>query len=333
MRKIKTAPHLPTEMTIERRGPNSVVISIFPFESGYGITLAHPLKRLLLSSSVGYAPTGIKIAGARHEFDSIRGVLEDVSELIINLKNIRFKIKDESKKVVLHYAFSGHREVKGADLQNELVEVASPEAHLATLNSDGTLEFSLIIEKGMGYVPSESIRPVMEEGYLPLDAFFMPIKKAVYAIEHVLVEDSPDYEKVVFEIVTDGQADPVTLFKDAVETMYRQMSIFGKELGIQAAFTDSSADESESDLKKLLVSIDDLNLSARSHNCLIRSNIKYVGDLVLMSEKGLAEVKNLGKKSLDEIKQRLEEYGFPVGSELPEPLLSALKQKLTQLKG
>lgn len=333
MRKIKTAPHLPTEMSIERRGADSAVIAIYPFESGYGITLAHPLKRLLLSSSVGFAPTGIKISGARHEFDSIRGVLEDVSALIINLKNIRFKIKDDSKHVVVHYAFSGHRDVKGADLENEQIEVTTPEAHLATLNSDGTLEFSLVVEKGMGYVPSEEIRSYVDEDFLPLDAFFMPIKKANYSIEHILVEDSPNYEKVVFEIKTDKQTDPVGIFKDAVETMYRQMAIFGKELGIQAVFSEPASDEGESDLKKLLISIDELNLSARSHNCLIRSSIKYVGDLVLMNEKGLAEVKNLGKKSLDEIKQRLEEYGFPVGAELPEPLLSSLKHKLSQLKG
>ena len=332
MRKIKTMPHIPTEMQIVREGANAAKIAIYPFETGYGVTLAHPIKRLLLSSSVGFAPTGIKIEGARHEFDSIRGMLEDVSELIINLKNLRFAIKDDSKRVVLNYSFSGSREIKGADLENDTVSVYPVDGHLATLNDDGVLNFSLIIEKGMGYVPSEDTRAVIDEGYLPLDAFFMPIKRANYTIERMLVEDNPNYEKIVFELLTDGNADPVDIFKDSVNAMYKQMAIFNKELGIEG-MSEVVSDESESELKKLLTNVDDLNLSARSHNSLIRSNIKYLGDLVLMNERELTEIKNLGKKSLDEIKAKLEECGYPVEQELPDALATALKQKLQQLKG
>lgn len=332
MKKIKTLPHIPGELDIVRTGTNGAKISIYPFEAGYAVTLAHPIKRLLLSSSVGFAPTGIKIEGARHEFDSIRGMLEDVAELIINLKNLRFTIKDDAKRVVLNYSFNGSKEIKGADLGNDQIVVHPADGHLATLNDDGVLNFSLIIEKGMGYVPSEDIRSTLEEGYLPLDAFFMPIKRGNYTIERMLVEDNPNYEKVVFDVLTDGDADPVELFKETISGMYKQMAIFNRAFGIESA-VEAPSEESDAEIKKLFVSVDDLNLSARSHNSLIRSNIKYLGDLVLMNEKELAEIKNLGKKSLDEIKAKLEECGYPVGSELAESVMNALKQKLQQLKG
>lgn len=332
MKKIKTSPHTPTEFAIDKISANRALISVWPFESGYGVTVAHPLKRLVLSSSAGYAVTAIKIEGAKHEFDSIRGMLEDVTQLILNLKNIRFKIRDDRKKVEATYSFTGTREVKGKDLSNEDVEVTNTEAHFVTLNEDGILNITVVIEKGMGYIPSEDIRPTVAEGFIPLDAFFTPVKKANYEIQKVLVEDSPDYEKVIFDFTTDGQNDPVELFKEAINTMYKQMTVFNKAFGI-AGIADNSAEEDDAELKKLLMSIDDLNLSARSHNGLSRSEIKYVGELVLMSEKDLAELKNLGKKSVDEIRAKIEEMGYVVGAEIAEPLKNVFKQKLAQLKG
>lgn len=332
MKKIKVAPLIPSSIEVESKDKNFAKVSIFPFETGYAITIAHPLKRLLLSSSVGCAPTSVKIEGVTHEFDYVRGMLEDVTEFILNLKNLRFKLKSDSKKAVVNYSFSGHREIKGSDLENDEVEVVNKDFHLATINDDATLNFSVVVEKGMGYVPSEEIRDLAEAGFIPLDAYFMPVKKANYDIENMLVEDNPNYEKLIFTIETDGQSEAEAVFKEAVKTLYEQLSIFNKELSISSVAPVAAKSENDGELKKLLISIDDLNLSARSHNCLTRSSVKYLGDLVLMSEKELAEVRNLGKKSLDEIKDKMEEMGYPVGTELPDELLANLKAKLAQLK-
>ncbi len=332
MKKIKVSPLIPSSIEVESENRNSAKISIFPFETGYAITIAHPLKRLLLSASVGCAPTAVKIDGVTHEFDYVRGMLEDVTEFILNLKNIRFQIKSDAKKVVANYSFSGHREIKGFDLDNDEVEIVTKDLHLATINDDATLNFSIIIERGMGFVVSEELRALTDTNYIPLDAYFMPVRKAVYDIENILVEDNPNYEKLVLSLETDGQVDAETVFKEAVKTLYDQLSIFNKELSLSSTTTATVKNENDGELKKLLISIDDLNLSARSHNCLTRGYVKYLGDLVLMSEKELSEVRNLGKKSLDEIKEKMDEMGYPVGTELPEELLSALKAKLAQLK-
>lgn len=332
MDKIRTSPYIPEKFEISK-DENSAEISIYPFEAGYAITLAHPIKRLILSSTVGYAPTAIKIEGASHEFDSIRGVIEDVANLIINLKNIRFKIKDGSDKCEVSYTFKGYKEVKGEDFSNEQIEISTPDTHFATINEDGELAITLIIEKGMGYVPSEDIRETAEEGFLPLDAIFTPVKKANYILEKVLVEDNPNFEKIVFSIETDGQAEPEEIFKDAVGTMFKQLEIFRSEFGIKSEAPSKKTKEEDDRLKSLLMKIDELNFSARSHNCLTRSDIKFVGEVALMSESELAKLKNLGKKSLDEIKAKLEEIGFPVVQDLPEELKNQFKEKLTELKG
>ena len=183
MKKIPETPYLPTEVQIEKLSERTAKVTAFPFESGYAITLAHPLRRLLMSSSVGYAPIAVKIDGASHEFDSVRGMLEDVALFVINLKNIRFKIKGDEPQVVLEYAFDGSKEIKGQDLVNSLVDIVNPETHLATINSDCRLSFTVIVQKGIGFVPSEDIREMVKGGFIPIDAFFSPVKKAVYDIE------------------------------------------------------------------------------------------------------------------------------------------------------
>ena len=218
MKKIKTTPFIPTKYEVEKISDNHAKIAIYPFETGYAITLAHPLKRLVLSSTVGFAPTSVKFSKATHEFDSIRGVLEDVAQLIVNLKKLRFKLPEGIERAKIDYSFSGTAEIKGSDFSNEDIEVVTPDAHFATINEDGGLDISIIVEKGMGYVPSEDIRDDIPEGFLPLDAYFMPIVKANYSIENVLVEDNPNFEKIEFDIVTNGQADPIEVFDNAVLT-------------------------------------------------------------------------------------------------------------------
>jgi DNA-directed RNA polymerase subunit alpha len=327
MKKIKTSPLLPQEFVVEQISDTEANVIAYPFETGYAVSLAHPLRRFLLSSSVGYAPIAIKIEGAKHEFDSVRGMLEDISDFIINLKGIRFKLKDDAKEAEITYSFAGPCEIKGSDLANDEVEIVTPDAFLATLNDDATLNFTIKIFQGIGYVPSEDIREELDEGYIALDAFFTPVRKATYAIENVLVEDNPNFEKVVLNIVTDGQISPLDAFRNALEVMHAQLNVFSSEISIQAPATIERVEESP-ELKKLTARIDDLGLSARSFNCLDRSNIKYIGEIVLMSQNDLKNVKNLGKKSYEEILEKLTETGFAVGENLSDDLVSALKKKI-----
>ncbi len=333
MKKFVDTPFLPTEVEIEQITTTSAKISAYPFESGYAITLAHPLRRLLMSSSVGYAPIAVKIEGAKHEFDSIRGMLEDIALFMINLKNIRFKIKGDQEQLEVQYTFSDSKEIKGSDLVNDDLEVVNGDAHLATINSDCTLTFSIIIQRGIGYVPSEDIRDMVEKEYLPMDAFFTPVKKVTYEVEKMLVEDNPNFEKAVFVIETDGQISPIDAFKESVSIMYSQMSVFNKVFDLsEVKMVENKLDESNVDLKDLIIKIDELNLSARSFNSLDKAGMKYVGDIALMSEVEVKSIKNLGKKSLDEISDKFHELGFPIDGSLDEDTASALRKKLEQLK-
>jgi len=327
MKKIKTTPLAPQEFEVEQISENEANIIAFPFETGYAISLAHPLRRFLLSSSVGYAPVAIKIEGAKHEFDSVRGMLEDISDFILNLKEIRFKLKDGASEAEINYSFAGPCVVKGSDLTNDEVEVVTPEAHLATLNEDATLNFNIKIAQGIGYVPSEDTHDELEDGYIALDAYFTPVRSATYKIENVLVEDNPNFERVIINIRTDGQISPLDAFRNSLEVMYAQLAVFNSEISIKAPATIEIVEENP-DIKKLSAHIDSLGLSARSFNCLDRSNIKLIGEIVLMSHNDLKNVKNLGKKSYDEIVDKMQEFGFAVGSDLSDDVVKALKKKI-----
>ncbi|GAA7680652.1 DNA-directed RNA polymerase subunit alpha [Helicobacter pylori] len=338
MKVIKTAPLIPSEIKVLEKEGNRVKISLAPFEFGYAVTLAHPIRRLLLLSSVGYAPIGLKIEGVHHEFDSLRGVTEDVSLFIMNLKNIRFIAKAlvgqdsslENQSVVVDYFFKGPMELRARDLNSEHIEIVNPEMPLATINEDAQLNFSLIICKGMGYVSSENTRELMHEGYMPLDGSFTPIKNVVYEIENVLVEGDPNYEKIIFDIETDGQIDPYKAFLSAVKVMGKQLGVFGER---PIANTEYSGDYAQrDDAKDLSAKIESMNLSARCFNCLDKIGIKYVGELVLMSEEELKGVKNMGKKSYDEIAEKLNDLGYPVGTELSPEQRESLKKRLEKLE-
>lgn len=332
MKTIKTEPYIPEHINIKEVGANRITITVAPFESGYAITFAHPLRRLLLSSSVGYAAIALKIDGVTHEFDSIRGIVEDVSQFIANLKNIRFSINDKQNdsSVDLSYSFKGPMVLNGKDLINELTDIVNPDVYLATINENFSLSFSLVVKKGIGYVPSEEIRGDIPDGYIPLDAYFTPVKRAVYDINNVLLEDNPNFEELVFDIETDGQIKPLEAFKDALAVMYKQMSIFGVELNEISAPSRNTEDSGE--IKVLLMTLSSLDLSARCFNCLDRAGLKYVGELTLMQENDIKNIKNMGKKSFDEIAEKLQELGYPIGVDLSEDLVAAFSRKLAKLK-
>jgi DNA-directed RNA polymerase subunit alpha len=327
MKKIKTTPLAPQEFEVEQLSDNEANIIAFPFETGFAISLAHPLRRFLLSSSVGYAPIAIKIEGAKHEFDSVRGMLEDISDFILNLKEIRFKLNDASAEAEVKYSFAGPCIIKGSDLVNDEVDVMTSDAPLATLNEDSTLNFTIRIAQGIGYVPSENTYDVLEEGYIALDAYFTPVRSVTYKIENVLVEDNPNFERVILNIRTDGQISPLDAFRNSLEVMYAQLAVFNSEISMKAPATIERVEENP-DLKKLSTNIDSLGLSARSFNCLDRSNIKLIGEIALMSINDLKNVKNLGKKSYDEIVEKVQEFGFAVGGDIAHDVVIALKKKI-----
>ncbi|TQR61597.1 DNA-directed RNA polymerase subunit alpha [Campylobacter troglodytis] len=332
MRTITTSANTPTQFSIDNINETTAKISAWPFEIGYGITLAHPLRRLLFASTVGFAPTALHIEGVSHEFDSLRGMLEDVTLFIINLKKLRFKLKNDADKEMISFKFKGPKEIHGSDLNGDIVEVVNGESYLATINEDIELEFTLIIEKGIGYVPSEEIRNLIPDiSYITLDAFFTPVREAVYDIEKVLFEDNPDYEKVVFTVSTDGQITPEKAFENALEAMYKQLSVFNKITNAGAIIKNQSTNN-EIENMKLLQNITDLNLSARSFNCLEKADISYIGELALMSVTELSSLKNLGKKSLEEIKSVMESIGLPVGTSKLSDNKELLSKKIAELK-
>jgi len=332
MKKIKVTPSLPEIVEVNEIGENRSEVIAYPFESGYAITLAHPLRRLILGSSVGYAPISVKIKGASHEFDSIRGMHEDVAVFIINLKNIRFKLPEGVQKKELSYKFAGPRTIVARDLITDEVGVVNPDAFLATLNEDALLDFKVVIAQGLGYVQSEDLIDEVDSNSIALDAFFTPVKKANYEIDNVLVEDNPNYEKIIFDIETDGQISPVDAFTNALETMYKQLSVFNGVLDVEINATPVKRTTDDSELKPYLEQIDTLGLSARSFNSLDRSGIQYVGELVLMSANEIKNIKNLGRKSLDEIAECLDKLGYGEDFELPDSTRATLVKKIEQLK-
>lgn len=330
MKTIKISPFVPTNIDVEAVAPNRAKISAYPFETGYGITIAHPIRRLLMSSSVGYAITGIKIDGVTHEFDSIRGITEDVSLFIINLRKLQFVIKDsEANQVVVNYSFAGEKILLGNDLKNDEVDIINSDVYLATINDDAKISFSLIINKGIGYVASEDIRGNILDSFIPVDAYFSPVRSVVYEIENVLVKDDPTFEKVIFDIETDGRLSAIQAFEQAMEIMDKQLSVFRKELKISEGGTKEVESESSAD-KVLFQKIDTLNFSARCSNCLDKKGIRYIGELVLMKESELKEIKNLGKRSYDEIVDKLKEIGYQVGATLPNSVRETIAKKISK---
>jgi len=332
MKKIKIAPSLPTNVEVNELGTNRSEVIAYPFESGYAITLAHPLRRLILGSSVGYAPISVKIEGAAHEFDSVRGMHEDVAVFIINLKNIRFKLAEGVDRLEVNYSFVGSREITAGDLVTDAVEIVNPDAFLATLNEDAILNFTVVIAKGLGYVQSEDIRSDVASDAIALDAFFTPVKKANYDIQNVLVDDNPNYEKIVFDIETDGQVSPVDAFTNALETMYKQLSVFNGVLDVEINAAPIKRNNDDSEIRAYLEPIESLGLSARSFNSLDRAGMKVVGELVLMTTNEIKNIKNLGKKSLDEIAECLDNLGYGDDFELADNTRVNLVKKIEQLK-
>ena len=282
---------------------------IEPLERGYGITLGNALRRTLLSSIPGYAITEVKIEGAPHEFTSLPGVIEDVPEIILNLKGVRFKLNGEGP-FYFKLEKIGEGEVKAGDIKvDKEGEIVNPDHHIATLTKDGKLLMELKVERGRGYAPAEYTKN-NEIGVILVDAIFSPVTKVNFNVGQARVGKISDYDNLIMEIYTDGTIDPKEALARAAKILMEQLMIFLKdeEISIEPSVSKEAA------INNLLnMTIEELELSGRAYNCLKNAGINYVGQLVQKTETELLKLRSFGKKSLDEIVEKLSKLNLRLG--------------------
>jgi DNA-directed RNA polymerase subunit alpha len=289
-----------------------------PFERGFGITIGNSLRRILLSSLQGGAITSMKIDGVLHEFSTIPGTKEDVTEIILNLKEVRLKLHTEGPKTIRVKA-EGPKVVKAGDiLTGDAVEILNPDHYIATLSRDGKLSMEMVVKMGRGYVSAERNKEEDQPiGTIPMDAIFSPIKKVNYTVTNARVGQITDYDKLILEVWTDGSLNPEEAVAHAAKILKDQLSIFitFEEEEEEVSYPEDE-EEKEAFNENLLRSVDELELSVRSANCLKHANIKLIGDLVQRTEAEILATKNFGRKSLNEIKEILTEMGLSLGMKL-----------------
>lgn len=282
-----------------------------PLERGYGTTLGNSLRRILLSSLPGAAVTSIKINEVLHEFSTIPGVKEDVTQIILNLKNLSVKIdEDEVKRAVIDV--EGPKYVTAADFETDSgVQIMNPDLHIAFLSEGARLYMEVTIEKGRGYVTAEQNKTEdMPISVIPVDSIYTPVRKVSYSVDNTRVGQVTDYDKLNLEIWTDGSIDPQEGLSIGAKILQEHMSLF-VELTDGVSTGDIMVEKEEDPQSRVLeMTIEELELTVRSFNCLKRANINTVEDLTLKSEEEMIKVRNLGKKSLDEVKIKLEELGL-----------------------
>ena len=287
-----------------------------PLERGYGVTIGNSLRRILLSSLPGCALTSVKINGVLHEFSSIPNVVEDVPEIIENLKNVRLKFAEEEEKV-LRLDFNGEGEVKAGDIQTDgTVEILNPDLHIATVSEGGHLVMELTANRGRGYVPSDkNKKPDQDISVLPIDSIYTPVKKVNYQIENTRVGQRVDLDRLVIEVWTDGSLKPYEALSLAAKILTGHLELF-IDLSEATKNTKIMVEKEENKKEKILEkSIEELELSVRSFNCLKRAGISTVEDLASKTGSDMMKVRNLGKKSLDEVVAKLHALGLDFAPE------------------
>ncbi len=295
-----------------------------PLERGYGVTLGNSIRRVLISSLPGAAITSVKFSGILHEFTTIEGIVEDVSEIILNLKQVRMKLLNK-KPNKIDLSFTGQGEWTASDIQkasNE-IEILNPDLHIATLNKNVKLDVEIRVGKGVGYIPaSENVSPEQSIGVIPIDSIFTPIKNVKYDVENVRIGDKADYEKLTIEITTDGSITPDDSLTQAAKILREHVQLFinfdiEQEEEQAAAPKDTETDRIR---KILLTPVDDLELSVRSHNCLKAANIKNLAELVRKDEQEMLKFRNFGRKSLSELMEIVETLGLEFGMDVEKYL-------------
>ena len=312
----------PKAIHVEPLGGNRAKVTLEPFERGYGHTLGNALRRVLLSSMVGYAPTEVTIAGVLHEYSTIDGVQEDVVHIMLNLKGVVFRLHNRDE-VTLVLRKEGEGPVTAGDIQTPHdVEIINPEHVIAHLAQGGKLDMQIKVEKGRGYVPGNLRRygdePTKSIGRIVLDASFSPVARVSYTVESARVEQRTDLDKLVMEIVTNGAITPEEAIRSSAKVLVEQLAVFAQLEGqVDQIFDAGRTERSDQKFDPILLRpVDELELTVRSANCLKAENIYYIGDLIQRTETELLKTPNLGRKSLNEIKEVLASRGLTLGARL-----------------
>lgn len=306
----------PRSIEVQNISPTYAKVVMEPFERGYGHTLGNALRRILLSSMPGYAPTEVKISGVLHEYSTVDGVQEDVVDLLLNLKGIVLKLHGHSD-AVLKLAKTGPGLVTAADIEAQHdVEIINPDHVIAHLTAGGKLDMQIKVEQGRGYEPAVN-RAIDQEsravGGIQLDASFSPVRRVSFAVESARVEQRTDLDKLVMDIETNGAIDPEEAIRFAARVLMDQLHVFADLQGTPMAFETTKTPQVD---PILLQPVDDLELTVRSANCLKAENIYYIGDLIQRTETELLKTPNLGRKSLNEIKEVLATKSLTLGMKL-----------------
>jgi DNA-directed RNA polymerase subunit alpha len=306
----------PRSIEVQNLSPVHARVVMEPFERGYGHTLGNALRRILLSSMEGYAPTEVTIDGVLHEYSTLDGVREDVVDLLLNLKGVVLKLHNRSE-VTLRLSKSGEGLVTAGDIEaTHDVEVVNPDHVIAHLAPGGKLDMQIKIERGRGYLPG-NVRPMLSEsktiGRIVLDASFSPVRRVSYSVESARVEQRTDLDRLVLDIETNGAVDPEEAVRYAAGVLIDQLSVFANLEGTPVTAEPQKTTTID---PILLRPVDDLELTVRSANCLKAENIYYIGDLIQRTETELLKTPNLGRKSLNEIKEVLASRGLTLGMKL-----------------
>ena len=306
----------PRIVEVDRMSPLHAKVTMEPFERGYGHTLGNALRRILLSSMTGYAPTEVKITGVVHEYSTIESVQEDVVDILLNLKGIAFKLHNKGE-VTLKLAKEGEGVVTAGDIQlPHDVEVLNPDHIIAHLTKGGKLEMEIRVASGRGYQPVPARKVDADSrsvGSILVDASFSPVRRVAYAVESARVEQRTDLDRLVIDIETNGVVEPEEAVRTAARILVDQLSVFADLKGTESSAAAPSAPQVD---PILLRPVDDLELTVRSANCLKAENIYYIGDLIQRTETELLKTPNLGRKSLNEIKEVLASRGLALGMKL-----------------
>ena len=311
-------PKIVHEEVNENRG----VFVIEPLDRGFGYTFGNSLRRVLLSSLEGAAVTSVKIEGVAHEFTTLPGVREDVTDILLNLKNLTCRLHGESPEIEVRLQKKGAGVVTAADIQAPAdLEILNPGLEVAHLSDRGKLELTMTVGRGRGYVPAEMNRgSELTIGVMPMDSIFSPVRRVAYDVEAARVGQRTDYDKLVLDVTTDGSIDPRDAIAQAAELLIRQLAIFTdieKIEGFAEAATEAAAEPSLAHGMENFP-IEELELGVRSYNCLKRVGIETIGDLVSKTETELGSIPNFGKKSIEEVKETLAAHGLTLrGEELP----------------
>ena len=287
-----------------------------PLERGYGMTLGNSLRRIMLSSLPGYAATSVKIAGVQHEFSTIPGVTEDVTEIVLNVKRIILKLHSQEAKTVYIDAI-GPCEVTAGDIKADgEVEILNPELHLCTLGEGATLNMEITLSQGRGYVPAEGNKTAQTViGVIPIDSIYSPVTKVNYTVEPTRVGDKTDFDKLTLEVWTNSTISAKDAVSLGAKILSDHLTVFtnlSDTVSAGSTVVDKVVDRPDT---KLSMTIDELDLSVRSFNCLKRANINTVADLICKTGEDMMKVRNMGKKSLDEVQKKLEMMGLSLASE------------------